>query len=298
MISWDDVISGIHIRLFDGPGKPPVLATFGQTGYEGCMCTVVILRRPGHDWPVLIGANRDEMVDRHALAPARHWPDRGHVVAGQDELAGGTWLALNDDRVVAAILNRRDSLGPDPDKRSRGELPLEAVDHAEAREAARALAMLEPTSYRSFNMIIADTREAYWVKSDGYNVMTTPIQDGLSMITSRDLNSTADSSRMRYHLDRFRRAPSPDPDKDDGAAGGAGGAGGDWDVWKALLSSRETEPGASFRGAMNVTTDYGFGTVSSSLIGLPNVDRMGVAPQWHYCPGRPDEAKYAPVQLS
>ena len=249
------------------------------------MCTLVILRRPGGDWPVLIGANRDEMSDRTARLPARHWDDRDNVVAGQDELAGGTWLALNDDRVVAAILNRRGSLGPDPDKRSRGELPLEACDHAEAREATRALALLEPSSYRSFNMVVADTREAFWIKSDGHFIMTAPIPDGLSMITSHDLNSTVNSSRIRFHLNRFRRAPDPKPEANN------------WDVWKMLLGSRETEPGASFRGSMNVDTDYGFGTVSSSLIALPNVERMGVMPQWHYCPDRPDETRYAPVNL-
>ena len=249
------------------------------------MCTLVILRRPGGDWPVLIGANRDEMSDRTARLPARHWDDRDNVVAGQDELAGGTWLALNDDRVVAAILNRRDSLGPDPDKRSRGELPLEACDHAEAREATRALALLEPSSYRSFNMVVADTREAFWIKSDGHFIMTAPIPDGLSMITSHDLNSTVNSSRIRFHLNRFRRAPDPKPDANN------------WDVWKMLLGSRETEPGANSRGAMNVDTDYGFGTVSSSLIALPNADRIGVLPQWHYCPGRPDTTPYTTVTL-
>ena len=78
------------------------------------MCTLVILRRPGHDWPVLIAANRDENAERPWRPPARHWPDRPEVVAGMDELAGGTWLGLNDHGVVAGILNRPDSLGPDP----------------------------------------------------------------------------------------------------------------------------------------------------------------------------------------
>ncbi|MBT7485924.1 MAG: hypothetical protein HN673_06110, partial [Rhodospirillales bacterium] len=59
------------------------------------MCTVVILYRPSHDWPVIIGSNRDEMADRPWQPPARHWDDRAHVVAGRDALAGGTWLGLN-----------------------------------------------------------------------------------------------------------------------------------------------------------------------------------------------------------
>jgi uncharacterized protein with NRDE domain len=83
------------------------------------MCTVVILRRPGHAWPLLLAANRDEMKDRPWQPPARHWPDRPQVVAGLDELAGGTWLGLNDDGLAAGVLNRRGSLGPELDMRSR-----------------------------------------------------------------------------------------------------------------------------------------------------------------------------------
>ena len=56
------------------------------------MCTLVILRRPDHHWPVLIGANRDEMIGRASKPPGRHWPDRPELVAGFDLLAGGSWL--------------------------------------------------------------------------------------------------------------------------------------------------------------------------------------------------------------
>lgn len=253
------------------------------------MCTVVILRRPGHAWPLLLAANRDEMIARQWSAPARHWPDRDHVVAGRDLEAGGTWLALGDDGVVAAILNRRNSLGPAAGKRSRGELPLEAVDHAEARVAAGALAQLEPTSYRSFNLVIADARDAYWVKSDGASVERQPIPEGLSMITASDLNDTETSERLRYHLPRFRAAPIPDPDAHSGQ--------GDWFGWEALLASTEREAGADHGGAMNIETDFGFATVSSSLIALPNPERLGVRPVWRFCAGRPDPVRFQPVAL-
>ena len=100
------------------------------------MCTVVFLRRPDHRWPLMLAANRDEMADRPWRKPGRHWPDRPDVIAGQDELAGGSWLGINDAGVVAGILNRKDSLGPDPALRSRGELVLEALDHADAVAAS------------------------------------------------------------------------------------------------------------------------------------------------------------------
>ena len=120
------------------------------------MCTLAILRRPDHPWPVIIGANRDEMIDRPSLPPARHWPDRAEVVAGRDLLAGGSWLGINDWGVAAAVLNRHGSLGPAAGQRSRGELVLEALDHADAVAAAAALSDLDPHSYRTFNLIVAD----------------------------------------------------------------------------------------------------------------------------------------------
>lgn len=249
------------------------------------MCTVVILRRPGHAWPLLLAANRDEMLSRAWSAPARHWPDRRHVVAGRDQEAGGSWLALGDDGVVAAILNRRGSLGPVAGKRSRGELPLEAVDHAEARVAAAALADLEPTSYRSFNLVVADAREAFWLRSDGASIEKHAMPTGLSMITAGEINDTATSERVRHHLPRFRVAPAPDPDKND------------WFAWEALLASEEREAGADAGGAMNIETDHGFGTVSSSLIALPGPARFGTRPVWRFCPGRPGQVPYDTVDL-
>src|SRR5258708_30300852 len=130
------------------------------------MCTLVILRRPEHAWPVLIGVNREEMIDRPSQPPGRHWPDRAEVVAGIDLLAGGSWLGLNDWGVAAAVLNRQGSLGPAAGLRSRGELVLEALDHADAVAAAAALTYLDPAAYRTFNLIVAHNPDAFWLRPD------------------------------------------------------------------------------------------------------------------------------------
>src|SRR5262245_27065814 len=128
------------------------------------MCSVVILYRPDDPWPLLLGANRDEMSDRPSAPPARHWPDRANVVAGLDRLAGGSWLVPHDEGVVACVMNRMNTLGPAPGRRSRGELVLEALDHADAVTATHALSALDPAAYRAFNMVIADNREAFWLR--------------------------------------------------------------------------------------------------------------------------------------
>ncbi len=249
------------------------------------MCTLVILRQPGSDWPVLIAANRDEMVNRLWEPPARHWPDRGDIVAGRDALAGGSWLGLNDSGVVAAVLNRTGSLGPAAEKRSRGELVLDALDHADARDAAVALAQLDGSAWRSFNLIVADNRDAYWLRGTGAaKVDVKAIPKGISMITSRELNDPA-SPRIHHFLERFRTVAAPD------AAAGA------WTAWQSLLASRVHEVEDGPREAMCVVTDSGYGTVSSSLIALPSAERAGVKPVWLFASGRPGEVPYEPVAV-
>ncbi len=250
------------------------------------MCTVVTLRRPGTAWPLILAANRDEMQDRPWDPPARHWEDRPDVVAGRDRLAGGSWLGLNDSGVVAALLNRAGSLGPDPDRRSRGELVLEALDHADAADAADALSHLDAEAYRSFNMVIADDRDGFWLRSLGYGaVEVDEIPQGLSMLTSLDLNDPR-SPRIKAYGPRFADAAAPDPEA------------GDWSAWQALLAGRVYDTDAGPQGAMAIDTGTGFGTVSSSLIGLPDRGREEARPVWLFAPGPPDSAAYAPVPLT
>jgi uncharacterized protein with NRDE domain len=248
------------------------------------MCTVVILRRPTAAWPLILAANRDERVARPWQAPGRHWPDRPDVVAGHDELAGGTWLGLNDTGVVAAVMNREGSLGPDPQKRSRGELPLEALDHADADAAVAALGHLDGGAYRPFNLVIADNRDAYWLKSTGAGpVAVTPLDAGLSMLTARDLNDTS-SPRIAAFLPLFQEVAPPDPEN------------ARWEAWQALMAAGRPEDPAGPDAAMAIATEGGYGTVSGSLIALPR-DMPKARPVWHFCGGRPGIAPYDEVRL-
>src|SRR5260221_9286541 len=220
------------------------------------MCTLVILRRPEHDWPVIIGANRDEMIDRPAKPPARHWPDRAEVIAGLDLLADGSWLGLNDWGVAAAILNRHGSLGPAAGLRSRGELVLEALDHADAVAAAAALSHLDPVAYRTFNLIVADNRDAFWLRHDGAGrIAAHPLADGLSLIAAGDVNEI-ETPRLALAGPRFRAAPAPDPDHEE------------WTAWQDLLGDDTGPPGASAEAALRFRTAGGVAPGSNALIAL------------------------------
>ena len=65
------------------------------------MCSIVVLRQSDSEWPIIIGANRDEMIERKSLPPDRHWSEQNHIIGGKDIEAGGTWLAVNDYGLVA-----------------------------------------------------------------------------------------------------------------------------------------------------------------------------------------------------
>lgn len=250
------------------------------------MCTLVILRRPGHCYPLILGANRDEMVDRPWRAPARHWPDRPDIVAGLDLLAGGTWLGLNDHGVAAGILNRTGTLGPMAGRRSRGELVLEALDHADAASAAAALTAIEPRSYRPFNLVIADNRDAFWVRhADPAGIAPATaisVKPGISMIAARELDDT-ESPRIRVFMPRFRGAPAPNPET------------GDWTAWERLLGAGGDGSEAGWEIAMNFVQPNGFGTVASSLIALPSPEAAPARPIFRFISRRPQSGEWTLV---
>jgi uncharacterized protein with NRDE domain len=246
------------------------------------MCTLVILRRPGHVWPVLIGANRDEMIDREAKPPGRHWPDRPEVVAGLDVLAGGSWLGINDWGVVAAVLNRHGSLGPEANRRSRGELVLEALDHADAAAAAEALSHLNPVAYRTFNLIVADESNAFWLRhAGGPRIEVKPVKDGLSMIAAGDIDDLA-TRRIQLALPAFRAWPTPDPGRND------------WAAWETLLGSTRAPPHEATTAAMRFRTD-GYGTRSSALVALPARDGSDRSPTFRFAEWLPHQSPWRDV---
>ncbi len=248
------------------------------------MCTLVLLRRPAHRWPVLIATNRDERLDRPWRAPGRHWPQQPDVVAGQDRLAGGSWLGMNDAGVVAGVLNRVGSLGPSEGAQSRGELVLQALRFSSAKAAADGLAGIRGAHYRPFNLVVIDRHSACWLRNAGCDgpgdVELFDLPPGLSMFTAHDRNDLG-SPRLRKYLPLFQAAPVPEPDRKD------------WSGWIRLLASLKSLPGHGPEEAMTVRTEYGFGTLSSSLIALPRDSSR--SPVWRFAGRECDELQFEPV---
>ena len=112
------------------------------------------------------------------------------------------------------------------------------------------------------------------------------IPPGISLITSSDRNDVS-SARIRTYLPQFEKAEIPDP------------ISGNWSAWQSLFASRMYDPDDGPEGAMMISTDSGFGTVSSSLIALPSPEYVdanpGTKPVYMFAAGAPVDAEYLPV---
>jgi hypothetical protein len=243
------------------------------------MCTVILLHRPGHAWPVLMAANRDEMLDRAWDPPGPWWPERPGVIGGRDRTGGGTWMAAHRAGLVATVLNRPGSLGPAPGKRSRGELPLLALDARTAREAAARITALPAAEWRPFNMVLADHEGGIFLRGEGRGrPEALPLPPGLSMVTAHDPNDLT-SLRTARHLPRFQAAPPPDPGR------------GDWAAWEALLADDSIEE--SRADTLRVPPTNGFGTVCASLLAIAADGTL----QWNFAGAPAGAAPFRAVDL-
>src|SRR5262245_27658067 len=143
------------------------------------MCTLIALHPCFSDAPLVVAANRDEFHERPTEGPALREASistsrrggsaragasaRSHrVVAPLDLRAGGSWFGVNDSGLFAAITNRRCAC-PDPSRRSRGWLVMEALAEPNARRAAERFARLPEAAYNPFHLFLADSETAHLV---------------------------------------------------------------------------------------------------------------------------------------
>src|SRR3984957_4053648 len=120
------------------------------------------------DAPLIVAANRDERLDRPAIPMTVLQPSDPRILGGQDLLAGGTWLAVNEHGVVAGLTNQPSANGRDPSKRSRGELPLASAVHRTAAEAVDAVSSeLDPAAYNPCWMLDGDRETLFAIGISG-----------------------------------------------------------------------------------------------------------------------------------
>jgi uncharacterized protein with NRDE domain len=154
------------------------------------MCLLVVCSRVIPGFPLVVAANRDERFDRPAVPITTLQETSPVILGGRDELAGGTWLAVNDRGVVAGLTNRPSAFGRDPNRRSRGELPLLLASYESAAAAApRFAAAVEPSRYNPAWVLVGDRESLYYLELDGANpVASRPLAAGIHILENLPLD--------------------------------------------------------------------------------------------------------------
>lgn len=128
------------------------------------MCLLIALSGVVPGAPLIVAANRDEFYRRPAVTMTTLRESGPRVLGGRDELAGGTWLAVNSRGVVAGLTNQPAPGGRDLTKRSRGELPLAFTAYDNAEEAVtRVCATLDPAAYNPCWLLVGDRHALFSV---------------------------------------------------------------------------------------------------------------------------------------
>jgi len=132
------------------------------------MCTVLFAWQWRDDVPLVLVANRDELVSRPSDAPRllQHNPP---LWGGRDRTAGGTWLAVDPEGRLCAVTNRHPGGLPptrDPQRQSRGVLPTQVLSAGGDAEAVALLGTLEPAAYNPVNVVYLSPSAASWVALD------------------------------------------------------------------------------------------------------------------------------------
>ncbi|HVB94609.1 MAG TPA: NRDE family protein [Acidimicrobiales bacterium] len=177
------------------------------------MCLLIAVSNVVDDAPLLVAANRDEFYARDAEAMTVLRDAGPRILGGRDLLAGGTWMAVNQHGVVAALTNKPTEGERDPTKRSRGEIPLLLAAHRSAAAGVDALqAAFAPGEFNPCWVLVGDRRELHYVDMTGPGrVESRLLPPGVHILENKPLGDpSAKVDRVRDRLGDCRSG-SADP---------------------------------------------------------------------------------------
>lgn len=247
------------------------------------MCLLAVLHRAHPESPLIVAANRDEFLARPAAPLGVLRASAPRVLGGRDLLAGGTWLAVAENGLVAGLTNRPASGGRDASKRSRGELPLALALGPDAERAVAALVRdRDPADYNPAWLLVGDARTLHYVDFSGPGpARARALPPGLHVLENRPLD-----------------APSPKADAVRRALAGAGSLRGEvlrerlWSVLRSheippeAAAAAAEEPGRRPETQAACVHAGAYGTRSSAVV----VARPGASPSLWLADGPPCES--------
>jgi uncharacterized protein with NRDE domain len=223
------------------------------------VCLLVVASRVVTGEPLIVGANRDEILERPSTAVTVLDDGPPRVIGGRDEVSGGTWLAVNEHGVCAGLTNQPLGDAKDPSKRSRGELPLALARHATAGAAVAALlSAFRPADYNGSWLLVGDRSELFFVDFTGSGDGTAiPLPPGIHVLENRALGETSPK------VDLVRSALDVPADGDSVVA-----------AFRAVLTDHRNPEGDARPNGANCVHLESFGTRSSCIVRVASGDAL------------------------
>ncbi len=229
------------------------------------MCLLVVAWQLVAGEPLIVGANRDEVLERPSTPVTVLDAGPPRILGGRDELSGGTWLAVNEHGVCAGLTNQPLGDAKDPTRRSRGELPLALAGTTSARGAADSLlATSRPGDYNGSWLLVGDRDALLFIDFTGLvDPVAVPLEPGIHILENRALGEPS----RKVDLVRETLGTPADGDEVDAA-------------FRRVLADHRIPPGDERANAANCVHLEGFGTRSSCIVRVPagsGLPRLSVA---------------------
>ncbi len=162
------------------------------------MCLLICAWQCHENYTITLAANRDERYDRPAQPFAVLRERSPRTLGGRDLVAGGTWLAVNEHGVVVGLTNTPSPEGPDPSKRSRGEIPLLLSAFNSARKGIEAFVdQAEHGAYNAARLLVADRDHLFYLElSDSDPPRVRELSPGLHVLENAPLDGVSSKARF------------------------------------------------------------------------------------------------------
>jgi uncharacterized protein with NRDE domain len=228
------------------------------------MCLLILLRGADPDFPLIVASNRDEHRERKASPPGLFLGVDHRILSPRDRVAGGTWMALNDQGMFAAITNLA-GVPERPLETSRGELPHLAVDQSDVTSGMDAVrARCRDAEFNAFQLVVADGDRARVAVAANGTFDEIEIEDKVAVMSNEHR-----LGELVLPVTVGREAALEDRTE----------------VLKEVLRDEGERTGHRI-----LKKGGEYGTVSSSILAVPAGGLSGL--QWWYAAGEPDVVRY------
>ncbi len=162
------------------------------------MCLIGLALDAHPYWPRVLVGNRDEFHDRASAALAE-WPDLPGTYGGRDLVAGGSWLALRERRLVA-VTNVRRMMTSAIGSPSRGWLVRDFVSSNIEPPAFLQQLRERADDHAGFNLLLGDA-DGMWFASNRPHWQYQRLEPGLHIVANASLDMPwRKSERLRSAL--------------------------------------------------------------------------------------------------